>query len=233
MTTSSEDRLPLVPPDRIPSHVGIIMDGNGRWAKARGLPRLAGHRGGTENIRQVLRAAVEYGIQILTIYAFSTENWGRPKAEVHGLLSLIERVIDRELAELHAEGVQLRHIGREDRIPATLLDKVHEAIHLTEHNDRLIVNVAFNYGGRAEIVDAVRSIVAAGVTPGEVDEDLIRGHEANIYLGGRHCPAHCLGGTRNRVASKVYGLQAILRSTSGFPAIVGVPTAVSTPVRQQ
>jgi undecaprenyl diphosphate synthase len=124
----------------------------------------------------VLRAAVEYGIQILTLYAFSTENWGRPKAEVHGLLSLIERVIDRELAELHAEGVQLRHIGREDRIPAALLDKVHEAIHLTEHNDRLIVNVAFNYGGRAEIVDAVRSIVAAGVTPGEVDEDLIRSH---------------------------------------------------------
>jgi undecaprenyl diphosphate synthase len=176
MASNRQDRQPPLPEDRIPKHVGIIMDGNGRWAQARGLPRLAGHRAGTENIRRILRAAVELGIQVLTIYAFSTENWGRPRAEVQGLLRLVERVLDRELPQLHAEGVQLRHIGREERIPPTVLHKVREAIHLTRHNDRLILNVAFNYGGRAEIVDAVRSIVAAGIPVEEIDEDVVSRH---------------------------------------------------------
>jgi undecaprenyl diphosphate synthase len=162
-----------LPEDRLPKHVGIIMDGNGRWAQARGLPRLAGHRAGTENIRNILRAAVELGVQVLTIYAFSTENWGRPRAEVRGLLRLVERVLQQELPELHAEGVQLRHLGREDRIPRSLLGKVREAIELTQHNDRLILNVAFNYGGRAEIVDAVRGIVAAGIPVEEIDEAVV------------------------------------------------------------
>ena len=167
--------MPL-PKDRLPRHVGIIMDGSGRWARGRGLPRMAGHRAGTENIRSILRAAVELGIPILTIYAFSTENWGRPRAEVRGLLRLLERVLDREVPELHAEGVQLRHLGREDRIPAASLRKVREAIGLTQHNDRLILNVAFNYGGRAEIVDAVRSIVAAGIPVEEIDEAVVGKH---------------------------------------------------------
>jgi undecaprenyl diphosphate synthase len=113
MSPESDVEEKTYPPlERVPAHVGIIMDGNGRWARARGLPRLAGHRAGTENLRRVLRAAAEFGIQILTIYAFSTENWGRPENEVRGLLDLMDRIIDRELPKLHEEGVQLRHIGR-------------------------------------------------------------------------------------------------------------------------
>ncbi len=161
------------PLEKVPVHVGIIMDGNGRWARERGLPRLAGHRAGVENLRRVLRAAVEFGIQVLTLYAFSTENWGRPEEEVKGLLGLMERAIDRELPELHREGVQIRHIGRLDRVPERLKQKILHALDLTKDNKRLILNVAFNYGGRAEIVDAVRRIIEDGVPPDEVDEDLI------------------------------------------------------------
>jgi undecaprenyl diphosphate synthase len=161
----------------VPAHLAIIMDGNGRWAKQRGLPRLAGHRAGTENLRRVIRACVEFGIPILTIYAFSTENWGRPEAEVQGLLRILEDVIDRELDELNREGVQLRHIGELSGISRALQDKVRSAIALTEHNQRLILNVAFNYGGRAEIVHAVQQIMRDGYAPDEVTEALI-----NRYL---------------------------------------------------
>ncbi len=149
------------------------MDGNGRWARQRGLPRVAGHRAGTENLRQLLRAAVEFGIQILTIYAFSTENWGRPKKEVEGLLSIFRRVIDREVPKLDKEGVRLHHLGRIEGIPPDLRQRVREAIDLTRDNDRLVLNVAFNYGGRAEIVDAVRQIIADGVSSDGVDAEMI------------------------------------------------------------
>lgn len=169
------------PLEKVPVHVGIIMDGNGRWARARGLPRLAGHQAGTENLRRVLRAAVEFGIQILTIYAFSTENWGRPEDEVKGLLDLMERMIDRELPELHQEGVQIRHIGRLDRVPERLKEKIRYALDLTKDNRRLILNVAFNYGGRAEIVDAVRRIIEDGVSPEELDETVIARY---LYTAG-------------------------------------------------
>jgi undecaprenyl diphosphate synthase len=161
------------PLDKVPKHVGIIMDGNGRWAKARGLPRSAGHRAGTENLRRVLRAAVEFGIEILTIYAFSTENWGRPRGEVRALLAILERVIDRELAELHEEGVQLRHVGRLDRISPQLRRKVLDAIELTKDNQRLILNVAFDYGGRAELVRAIQRIITDGVPAEQVNEALV------------------------------------------------------------
>jgi undecaprenyl diphosphate synthase len=160
-------------PERVPTHVAIIMDGNGRWARQRGLPRLAGHRAGTENLRAILRACVDFGIKVLTIYAFSTENWGRPEAEVKGLMRILEDVIDRELAELHAEGVRIRHLGDLSRIDERLQRKVRDAVELTKSNNRLILNVAFNYGGRAEIVHAVREIVRRGYRPEEVDEDLI------------------------------------------------------------
>lgn len=170
---SAQDEQKYPPLERIPQHVGIIMDGNGRWARARGLPRTAGHRAGTENLRRVLRAAVEFGIPILTIYAFSTENWGRPSGEVQALLSILERVIDRELAELHAEGVCLRHIGHLERLPARLQQKVRDAIELTKNNRRLILNVAFDYGGRAELVDAIRRIIADGVPADQVNEELV------------------------------------------------------------
>ncbi len=157
------------------------MDGNGRWARARGLPRLAGHRAGTETLRRVLRAAVEFGIQIMTIYAFSTENWSRPEDEVKGLLSIMERVIDRELSELHKEGVQLRHIGRLDRTSPRLRQKISDAIELTKNNQRLILNVAFDYGGRAELVDAMRRIIADGVPAEQIDETLVGRY---IYTAG-------------------------------------------------
>jgi undecaprenyl diphosphate synthase len=168
---------------RVPVHVGIIMDGNGRWAQRRGLPRMAGHRAGVENIRRILRASVEFGIKMLTIYAFSTENWKRPEDEVQGLLGIFAGVIVRELSDLHREGVQLRHIGRLEGISDNLRAEVLRAVDLTRHNDRLVLNVAFNYGGRAEIVDAVRAIVHAGYTAQEVTEELIGRH---LYTAG--CP---------------------------------------------
>ncbi len=174
---------PAALPEKIPEHIAIIMDGNGRWARARGLPRLAGHRAGTENLRRIIRACVEFGIHYLTIYAFSTENWGRPREEVQGLMSIIEEVIDRELDDLHREGTQLRHIGRLEGIDPRLKEKVLQAIELTKGNRRLVLNVAFNYGGRDEIVHAVREIVADGVRPEEVDESLIK-----RYLYTADCP---------------------------------------------
>jgi undecaprenyl diphosphate synthase len=170
-------------PSRVPAHVGIIMDGNGRWAQRRGLPRLAGHRAGVENIRRILRACVELGVRTLTIYAFSTENWKRPEDEVQGLLGIFAGVIARELQDLHREGVQLRHIGRLEGISAGLKSEVLRAIDLTRNNDRLILNIAFNYGGRAEIVDAVKAIVRAGYGADEITEDLISRH---LYTSG--CP---------------------------------------------
>jgi undecaprenyl diphosphate synthase len=160
----------------VPYHVGIIMDGNGRWAQRRGLPRMAGHRAGTENIRRTLTACVEFGVGMLTIYAFSTENWKRPENEVKGLMTIFAQVIDRELGELHRQGVQLRHVGRLEGISNSLKAKVHRAIDLTKNNERIILNVAFNYGGRAEIVDAVRSIIRAGIPADEVTEELISRH---------------------------------------------------------
>jgi undecaprenyl diphosphate synthase len=158
---------------RVPRHVAIIMDGNGRWARAKGLPRAAGHRAGTENLRNILRAAHDFGIEIVTLYAFSTENWQRPRAEVRALLALMEHVIDVEIDHLDAEGVQIRHIGRTDGVSARLAAKILRAQERTARNRRLILNIAFNYGGRAEIVDAVRRIVAEGLKPEEISEESI------------------------------------------------------------
>jgi undecaprenyl diphosphate synthase len=157
----------------VPTHVAIIMDGNGRWALARGLPRLAGHRAGTENLRRIITACVELGIRYLTIYAFSTENWGRPREEVDGLMRILEDVIDRELAELNQEGVQLRHIGRLERLAPKIQKKVLDAIELTRGNDRLVLNVAFNYGGRDEIICAIQKILREGVAPEQVNDELV------------------------------------------------------------
>ena len=161
---------------QIPTHVGIIMDGNGRWAKARGLPRHAGHRAGVENLRRVLRAAVELSIPILTLYAFSTENWKRPQDEIRGLMRLLSDALDKEVDELHKNGVQLRHLGDLSPLSKPLKRRIREAVELTRHNDRLIANIAFNYGGRQEIVEAVRRIVREGIPPPEVTEDLIDDH---------------------------------------------------------
>ena len=159
--------------ERVPKHIAIIMDGNGRWAISRGLPRLAGHRAGTENLRRVIEACIEFGIEYLTIYAFSTENWGRPLEEVRGLMRILEDVIDRELRELHDQGVQLRHIGRLDRLKPKLRQKVLDAIEYTKENKRLVLNVAFNYGGRDEIVCAIQAMIQAGVKAEDVTDELV------------------------------------------------------------
>jgi undecaprenyl diphosphate synthase len=143
---------------RVPTHIAIIMDGNGRWAQARGLPRLAGHRAGTENLRRILTACVDFGVKILTIWAFSTENWRRPQEEVHGLMDIVEQVIDRELQT-----------------------KVRRAIELTQNNNRLVLNVAFNYGGKAELLDAIQRMIADGVRPEDVDEELVTSY---LYTAG-------------------------------------------------
>ena len=158
---------------KIPVHVAVIMDGNGRWAASRGLPRLAGHQAGTENLRRVITACVEFGIQCLTLYAFSTENWGRPDDEVQGLMHILADVIDRELPELDRQGVQLRHIGRLERLAPDLREKVMHAVEETAHNQRLILCVAFNYGGRDEIVCAVRRIMEEGIRAEDVTAELL------------------------------------------------------------
>ncbi|MEI7769593.1 MAG: isoprenyl transferase [Chloroflexales bacterium] len=161
---------------RIPAHIAIIMDGNGRWAKQRGLPRMAGHRAGTENIRAIAKECDTIGVRYLTIYAFSTENWSRPSLEVQGLMQILGDFIDRETRNLHEQHVKLRHLGRLDGLSPRLRRKVQHAIDLTERNTGLTLAVAFNYGGRADIVDAVRGLVAQGVSPDQVDEQLITDH---------------------------------------------------------
>jgi len=169
--------LVISPPENIPSHVAIIMDGNGRWALSRGRPRLDGHRAGVENLRRIITACVEFGINYLTIYAFSTENWGRPPEEVQGLMFILEEVLDKEFADLHRQGVQLRHIGRLERLQPSIQKKVRQAIALTENNDRLILTVAFNYGGRDEIIYAIQQMVADRIKPEAINEALV-----NQYL---------------------------------------------------
>ncbi|MBN1537647.1 MAG: isoprenyl transferase [Anaerolineales bacterium] len=168
-------------PEKVPTHIAIIMDGNGRWAISRGLPRLAGHRAGTENLRRVIEACIEFKIQYLTLYAFSTENWGRPQEEVQGLLRILEDVIDRELQQLHDQGVQLRHIGRLDGLTPHLRNKVLQAVEFTRNNDRLVLNVAFNYGGRDEIVCAIKGLLQDSVKIDDINETLVSKY---LYTAG-------------------------------------------------
>ncbi|MBI4491239.1 MAG: di-trans,poly-cis-decaprenylcistransferase [Chloroflexi bacterium] len=166
----------LAPLTVVPQHVAIIMDGNGRWARERGLPRLEGHRAGTANIRRTVEACAEFGIKVLTLYAFSTENWKRPPAEVRGLFALLGEVIDRETEELHRNGAQIRHLGSLADIPESLAARVRHAVEYTRGNSRLVVNVAFNYGGRAEIVHAVQRVIEAGIPADQVTEELLASH---------------------------------------------------------
>jgi len=165
----------------VPYHIGIIMDGNGRWAQRHGLPRLEGHRAGTENIRRVLRSCGEYGVKIVTIYAFSTENWYRTREEVRGLIGILERVLENEVENLHREGVKLRHVGELEGLPDRLKQAVLGAIELTKENTGLTLNVAFNYGGRAEIVRAVQRILEDDVDRGDLDEHLFSQY---LYTAG-------------------------------------------------
>ncbi len=168
---------------RSPIHVAIIMDGNGRWASKRGLPRLAGHRAGVDNIRPVLEALSEYGVKYVTVYAFSTENWNRPHAEVEGLMILLWEAIQRETQALHERGVRILHLGRVDRLSSELQEAVNYAVELTKDNQAMTLSVAFDYGGRSEILEAVKQIMRDGVTSDGLDEALF-----SDYLYTAHLP---------------------------------------------
>jgi undecaprenyl diphosphate synthase len=164
-----------------PRHVAIIMDGNGRWAAAHGLSRSDGHRAGAEAIRPVIRRLAEHEVPILTLFGFSTENWGRPKAEVETILRLGADFIDRHLDELNEHGIRVTHLGGTDRLPVWLRRRVRKAMEATAHNDRMTVNLAFNYGGRGEILEAVRRLIADGVRPEDVTEESL---EARLTTAG-------------------------------------------------
>lgn len=174
-TTLPEDAEPI-PAARVPRHVAIIMDGNGRWAAKRGLPRVSGHEHGTDNIRRITRAATQLGVKYLTLWAFSTENWKRPADEIAGIMRVLGEAIERETDELHRNGAQLRHIGSLDGLSDELRASVLDAIELTKNNDRLVLTLAFNYGGRQELLNAVQAIVASGVAPAEITDDVIERH---------------------------------------------------------
>ena len=146
-------------------HLAIIMDGNGRWATKRHLPRLAGHKAGVNALRRVLEYAVDERIEMLSVYAFSTENWGRPRIEVEGLMRLFWETIRSDIEKLHREGVRLRHLGRLQDLSPDIQKAVQDSVELTRNNTRIGLNVCFNYGGRAELVDAIRQIIADGHDP--------------------------------------------------------------------
>jgi undecaprenyl diphosphate synthase len=158
---------------RVPRHVAIIMDGNGRWATQRGLPRNAGHRAGTENIRRVLERCGDHGVEQVTLFAFSTENWTRPPREVRFIIRLLGMYLKRELHNLHRNGVRIRHWGHLEVLPDYLQSQVRDAIRLTHENDRINLNLCFNYGGRDDIVTAVRRLVSDGVRAEDVTEELL------------------------------------------------------------
>ncbi len=165
----------------IPRHVAIIMDGNGRWASRLGLSRLEGHRAGTENIRRVIETFVNHRVECLTLYAFSTENWARPRLEIRGLFHILGQVIDRESRALHEKGVQIRLLGKLEGITPALQRRILKAVDLTKDNNTMVLSIALNYGGRAEILDAVRRIMSQDLPPESVDEDLF---DSYLYTAG-------------------------------------------------
>jgi undecaprenyl diphosphate synthase len=157
----------------IPRHVAIIMDGNRRWARARGASEIEGHAAGVEAIREVLRHAVRRELPVLTLYAFSRENWARTDEEVVGLFGLLESAIRSETDELRAQGVRVRLLGRRDELPPATRESIESALEATADGERLLLNIAFNYAGRTELVDAVRSIVRSGVSADGIDESTV------------------------------------------------------------
>ena len=169
-----------IDPTRLPRHVAIIMDGNGRWAQKKGLPRTLGHRAGAETLREIVKTASEMGIQVLTAYAFSTENWRRPADEVSLLMSLLSDYLDNELAELAENNVQVRFIGDTGDLALSLQKKVEKAQALTAHNTGLILNLAVNYGGRAELTRAVKiiseKVLRRELDPEQINETIIEEH---------------------------------------------------------
>jgi undecaprenyl diphosphate synthase len=175
MTAASKKKPPF------PTHIAIIMDGNGRWAQKRGLPRFEGHQAGVENLRSAISYFAKLKLKYLTLYGFSTENWKRPKAEIDGLLNLLQEAIDSYTLELHKKGVRIRHLGRRERLPAGLQQSIAKAVELTKDNEGMTLSLAFDYGGRAEIIDAVRQIANEGIPPQKIDEQLF---DRYLYTAG-------------------------------------------------
>lgn len=170
---------------QIPDHVAIIMDGNGRWAQARGLPRSAGHRAGMEKLREVVKICYELGIKILTLFAFSTENWYRPAEEVNALMTLLNDSMENEIREMHKNNIKVTFIGRLSAFPKEIQVKLEDGMELTRRNMGMRVNVALNYGGRMEIVDALRRVVEkierGELASSQIDEETIAAH---LYTAG-------------------------------------------------
>ncbi|MDH3393008.1 MAG: isoprenyl transferase [Desulfobulbaceae bacterium] len=180
---------PELDPEKIPAHVAIIMDGNGRWAQQRGLPRPMGHKVGVESVQAVVRAARQLNLQVLTLYAFSTENWQRPPLEVKALMGLLKSFLLSELETMVANNVSLRCLGQKERFPAEVRETLDKVIAATAGNDGLILNLALNYGSRVEIIDAVR-VVAGKCATGElvaqdISEEIFAAH---LYTGGMPDP---------------------------------------------
>ncbi len=165
----------------LPNHIAIVPDGNGRWAKRRGLPRLSGHWAGAENTRRLVEYLNEYPIKYITFYGFSTENWRRPEEEVSGLFQLLEEFIDKCVLDFHKKGIRLRHLGRLNELPQTLQQAMNKAVELTKNNTGITFSLAFNYGGRAEIVDAARRLITEGVKFQDIDEELF---DSYLYTDG-------------------------------------------------
>jgi undecaprenyl diphosphate synthase len=164
---------PIVPAEDLPRHVAIIMDGNRRWARARGLAELEGHAAGVEAIRALLTHVVRRGVPVLSLYAFSRENWARSDDEVVGLFALLEDAIRSETAELRAQGVRIRLLGRMDELPGETRSSIASALAATSDGERLLLNIAFNYAGRTELVDAFRRLASSGIDPAAIDEQAI------------------------------------------------------------
>jgi undecaprenyl diphosphate synthase len=171
--------------DRLPAHVAIIMDGNGRWAAQRHLPRVEGHRAGIESVRDTVECAARLGIQVLTLYAFSVENWKRPVSEVSTLMMLLKRYLRSELGTLLRNDIRFRVIGRSDELAPDIQSELNEAIARTSGNRGMLFNIALNYGGRAEIVDAARRAIEAGVRPEDLDESRFASF---LYTAGQPDP---------------------------------------------
>lgn len=181
VSSSTKKTSSMKKTDYFPNHVAIIMDGNGRWAEQRELSRLEGHTAGFENIRSIVRCLNEYQIKYVTLYGFSTENWNRPEDEVSFLLQLLEKRIEKESLELHKNDVIIRHLGRLEELPQSIQLAINRAMQLTENNKGMTLGFAFNYGGRIEILDAVRRIIAEGIPPQDVDGKLLNSY---LYTAG-------------------------------------------------
>lgn len=170
-------------PGRVPRHVAIIMDGNGRWAEKQGLPRLAGHREGVNAIPRVVDLLAQRGVQYLTIYAFSTENWSRPSIEVEGIIDLLHETLQRETDQFNEKNVRVIHIGNAARLSSDIRHAVERIQHETRNNTGIVLNVAFDYGGRQEILTAVRELIREGVSPDDITEEVF-----SRKLFTAHCP---------------------------------------------